>query len=1014
MALNKQLVDFPLAAGVDTRTDEGSAEPTKNTDIVNMRFENPGKLNPVEALTSAGLTPYGTPILGTEIDDKIYVQTTTMIESIEADTLTNEVGRAVALPGTGRRVLLGARKNAMADMASSVKVGSRIFVSWRTSTGSTSSQTIAWQWLDLSGNKLSGGSTTTAEKSSPHVTAGPDGSSAFIWYINSSSQLAAISVSTSNVVTTLTVPSVTSLEQLAIIYSTTDTAWWIIYQTATPLIAVSKYTLSGSTVSAAISPVTVLSSRVLALDIIRTTNYVTLGYISVSSTSHAVIYYNTSLTLQATKTLTSSASVAGYSGFGLANSTTADTVYALANFGAREATNASTTWQIYTYISSWSVPFSGSATAHINNTNKCNFVVLSKPFVIDNSLYAICADIAGNSYQTNALVCFLNTATAYPTTSGANDCAIVTTWSANEAASLERLGAGISTQDYGCMTTRVSVSGSKYFLPSIRINEYLGQNEFSWGGLDGYNINQLYYTAACVFIFDTAEYPLMESYNVGTSKLLSTNRLLGVDGIGVTPSYLWPNQFILGYLTASASGFTNGDIVQYIFEKVWVDSYGNTRRVESQPIEMRPVTNYLHVILEHHCGHQLFTAYADSTNTSVTNIYRTEANGSVFYYLTSLTAATTSYEDQNNSLTYSRPLASSSGELPISDLPSPRASCMWRSRLAALPADETRSIWYSDPIQDGVFPTFRTGLTITVPQATSELTNIISMDGVLYAFTKDQVFTIYGEPAGATGENSTLGAPEIRFNGVGCRDPKSLVLTPKGIIFHSGKGFYLILRNQELVYIGNGPFTDVSRTVVGHYVDTINGEVSFLFDSVWNDPESLSNFTTTWVYDYTQNEWYRTARTTTNGLSAEASHLFKITDNYMVVAGDTLYYPTTTDSTLGIYESPWIRLGAVQGYQRLYNILLKTQGASTCNMTIKLFLDYNETEVHTWTIDSADLTLTQGTIKLSAPKQKCESFKIRVYQQGYGGQSFLSLQGITAEIGVKDTLYKQSTGPNNA
>jgi hypothetical protein len=774
---------------------------------------------------------------------------------------------------------------------------------------------------------------------------------------------------------------------------------------------VSKYTISGSTVSAAISPVTVEATPSLfAIDIIRSTNYIAVGYIKVGTTAHLVKYYNTSLTLQTSKTLNSTWSVAtGMSfGFGLVESSTADTLYAVA--GVSPTLTLGETFQLYGHYSSWEVPYASSVVTHLDSTNYHNFKMTTRPFIHDGIVYAACVDVAAYSYKSYALVQFINKTGPYTTTSQAERISAVGFWGANIAGDGGVMASGTFSTARDTWNN-VAVVNNKFFIINSYITDLTSLYEYPGTSTDCNPILPQYSTAARLFLYDTTQTPAMAGYNTGTAQVVCSNTVLGIDGLGVAPGALWPNQYAMAKKTSSASGFTNGDVINYVLERVWQDNYGNTHNIESQTIQYEAATNYQHCTIYTYSSQYLYTKYGDVGYKCATNIYRTDPNGTIPYYLTTVYSTTTSYTDTNSAaLDYSRALPSASGELSTKLAASPRASCMWKSRIAILPADNPRSIWYTAPIQDGVFPQFKDGLEITIPQALNELTAIASMDGTLYAFTEDQVFTIYGEPYGATGENGTLSLPEMRFNGVGCRDSRSLILTPKGLVFHSAKGFYLILRNQELVYIGDGPFSSRANTVIGAHVNEEFGEATFLFSESGVDPVTGDTLTTAWVYDYNQNEWFKRGF---NLAANTAADLFESDGDLSIVASSKIYYETTTKETITAYESPWIRLGSLQGYQRLYNILLKTQLVTACNLTIDLYVDYVDTSVYTWNLDSTTYTLTQGTIKLSAPTQKCEAFKLRIYMESQSTGGNLNLQGITAEIGVKPTTYKQSTGTNN-
>jgi hypothetical protein len=106
----------------------------------------------------------------------------------------------------------------------------------------------------------------------------------------------------------------------------------------------------------------------------------------------------------------------------------------------------------------------------------------------------------------------------------------------------------------------------------------------------------------------------------------------------------------------------------------------------------------------------------------------------------------------------------------------------------------------------------------------------------------------------------------------------------------------------------------------------------------------------------------------------------------------------------------WIRLGQLQGYQRVYFTHLFIKTLQTFTMTIDLYIDGNETSAHTWTIDSTDLDTTNPQqIRLSMPIQKCESYKLVIASDTAGWE----LKGIMAEIGVKETSNKSRRTPQN-
>ncbi len=993
MALDKQLVDLPLVAGVDTRNAEGSNTPNKNEQLQNLRFTYPGSLSSTETFSNAALSPTNGIIAGKQLDDKIILQSTTAIGSvILPQTAGNSQTFAASLPGIGEQTLVSSPAQSEIIQTGTVLLSTKIFLYW-VYLDNTGTYTTGYQFLDLEGNKLTGGVISTTDVLC--ATSGPTTDLVYLWIINGSYNLEAKTVNSSGTVTALTVPAATAFTSGRVIYSSTDSAWWVARIASGPNLVVSKFTISGTTITESISPVTVYAGTPVDFDIIRTSSYVAVGYLLSGTTSHALKYYNTSLVIQSTQTPTSSVGVTSIKGgFGLVNHPTqANVIYMAGALCPVNYTHSGGNLRTYSHFSVWSVSFSSVTTLH-NSSSYDNFMMSGKPFIHNDTLYAPCVDIGRMGYITYALV-------VLPLSTSMTKPEIVTTWCPNTAYPTNIA----ETYSSRFTNSNVSIYNNKFYIVNAKIGEYSSSAwvGFSGGGAGPYaeQFYSAYYGAVNLFTYNTAAYSAFKTFNTNTAKLICTNLIYNLDPLGIGPNTLWPGQYSL--IRAKSGGSLTASVTyQYILERVWRDYYGNIMRVESLPAKITTDATYKSAEIYVHSSQRIFTKYNDTANPCQTNIYRTDANGSVFYYMLSVYSSTTLITDSGYTLNYSRPLGSNSGELPVQTVASPRSFCMWRGRVAALTAENPRTIVYTGPIQAGESPAFRTGLEINISQALNNLVAIESMDGVLYAFTEDQIFTIYGDPAGNTGEGGSVSIPEIRFNGVGCKDARSLILTPKGLIFHSGKGFYLILRNQELVYIGDGPFESREGNVIGAHLDETKGEVSFLFNTTEvGDIDAVTRYLL-WIYDYTQNQWF--SRLTSLGSSAS-----DVLDYNGDIAITTSNYVTTEsgDTEFCQYMSPWTRLGSQQGYQRLYNILLDMDLTSNSNLIIDLFVDYNDTSVYTWTLDTDNIT-ANSPIKLSVPIQKCSAFKIRVYTD-----SPATINGMTAEIGVKPTLYKQYSGPNN-
>jgi hypothetical protein len=281
------------------------------------------------------------------------------------------------------------------------------------------------------------------------------------------------------------------------------------------------------------------------------------------------------------------------------------------------------------------------------------------------------------------------------------------------------------------------------------------------------------------------------------------------------------------------------------------------------------------------------------------------------------------------------------------------------------------------------------------------------MDSALYLFKSNQILTTYGDPPGATGEGGSFSIPQVVFDGVGVRDPESIVLTPKGIMFRSDKGFYMILRNQELAYIGEGPFS-FSAQVYSAVCDLERQEVLFTLA----DGNVL-------VYNYYQNGWsyYDTPWTPVpgGGMYKGNRHLLGATTGayFLPISADSPTYQDAGASNIeSVVETGWVRLNGIAGFQRVKRAYVvgdwTTVGGST-DLDIQLAVDYSSTVAQTVSFLPGDVSFTpKDSIEIHVAPQKCEALKFKFIQD----RDRLDISGITLDIGTKQGTNKGRYGAN--
>jgi len=207
-------------------------------------------------------------------------------------------------------------------------------------------------------------------------------------------------------------------------------------------------------------------------------------------------------------------------------------------------------------------------------------------------------------------------------------------------------------------------------------------------------------------------------------------------------------------------------------------------------------------------------------------IYRTTANGSVPYRLTSGTSAPglicypyssslfyTDYVNDNNidglggALNEQPIIYTEGGVLPYFNPPSAKYCCSHVQRVWLAGTDDPKAIWFSAQIQQSQAISFDDAFQFTVDDG-GDITGIVGMDDKLVIFKADRVFYVTGLGPNGEGQNNDLSAPIRIQSDVGCVNHKSIVSVPQGIMFQSSVGIYLLDRSLGVSYVGS-PVTDL-------------------------------------------------------------------------------------------------------------------------------------------------------------------------------------------------------------
>ena len=248
-------------------------------------------------------------------------------------------------------------------------------------------------------------------------------------------------------------------------------------------------------------------------------------------------------------------------------------------------------------------------------------------------------------------------------------------------------------------------------------------------------------------------------------------------------------------------------------------------------------------------------------------------------------------------------------------------------------------IQYSKVFSSNIPVEWNDSLLIDTTPRGGPITVLKGMDDRLIIFKESSIYFIAGGQNNFTSYLKTRGGLNTSIElalisgDIGCVSKNSCVLTPLGIMFKSNKGVYLLERSLNLSYVGD-PIRDYNHLdILDSQLVADSGEVRFLTDTE-----------IALIYNYERNMWYTysqhggSSNTVINGIY------------YYTNANDVLVKETKKFSDLGSsiplkIETGWLSFAEVQGFQRVYRLLLLGTYKSSHSLRIRVAYNYDDTWV---------------------------------------------------------------------
>jgi hypothetical protein len=372
-------------------------------------------------------------------------------------------------------------------------------------------------------------------------------------------------------------------------------------------------------------------------------------------------------------------------------------------------------------------------------------------------------------------------------------------------------------------------------------------------------------------------------------------------------------------------------------------------------------------------------------------VYRTQVNGSQYYFLKNITwyptSATPLLVDNSTPdatlatyTPYPFPLPLlESGYVPLANYV---AFC--RNRLFLVAGDEKNKIYFSKYLVSNEYPSFNESLQVLLPGGYGEVVAVAEMDEKIIVFKEYAIYMFYGEGPDDTGTGS-FSTPQLITSSVGCRDTRSIVLADAGLMFMSYEGIYILSRGLQTEYVGSAVEQYNTNSVTGS--ENLADRHQIWFTTIEGN---------TLVYDEFFKMWYVFTGLSTRAFSSVRGNpqLIRYDDGYYLSESAGTYNDAGTTFSLQM-QTGWVTFANIMGFQRFRSI--QWLGSSTNTVLLNVAYDYTAASVEQFTVTTSIGTPWQFQAKPA--RQKCEAIQITLSCASITGAVYFN--GFNIEAGIR-------------
>jgi hypothetical protein len=485
---------------------------------------------------------------------------------------------------------------------------------------------------------------------------------------------------------------------------------------------------------------------------------------------------------------------------------------------------------------------------------------------------------------------------------------------------------------------------------------------------------------------------------------IASGSLMMYDGLNVVEHgfHTFPPELI--QVSSGSSGRILAGLYGYVVVYSWTDNQGQVHRSAPSSIITTTLTGTTSSV-----GLFIEPLSLTAKNNCIIEVYRTAANGSIFYRIDSNYLGSSSFPLLNEGLSSTTKIQFTdtfadteitgnqqlytTGEIENIIAPSPRALSVYKNRLLLIPADDRTTNWYSKQVIPGSPAELNDSFVQNTDQSSGPIISTVQLDDKEILFKGKNIYYVVGSGPAASGSDNDFSDPTLIATDVGLVDLASIIQMPLGIMFKSEKGVYLLDRSMAVQYIGSKVQDYNSLTVISSQLIANVNQVRFMLSS----GQAI-------VYDYFVNEW-----------SVFTNHSCVDT----MISGSIFYYlrsdGTVLKETDGVYsdngsfismkvKTGWLSFAGLQGFQRIWQMLLLGEYISAHNLQLDVSVDFVSAIVQTKTFNPS---ANPYQWRLNFTIQKCETMQVTIQDVFTTtlGESY-SLSNLAFDVGVKKGLNK--------